>query len=626
MTDFLLLAAILLGVGVIAVPIAARLGLGSVLGYLIAGMAISPALALLGVDVESLQQFAEFGVVMMLFLIGLELEPRKLWDMRNRLIGLGGGQVLVTTLVFAGVSLLTGNHWQTALAVGMILALSSTAIILQTLDEKGLMKTEGGKSGFSVLLFQDIAVIPMLAIIPLLAIPELATIIAGDHAEASGHGPSASILDGLPAWLSGLATLAAIAFVALAGNFLTRPIFRYIAMAGLRELFTATALLFVVGIALLMTTVGLSPALGTFLAGVVLANSEYRHELESDIEPFKGLLLGLFFITVGAGINFALLAEDWHSVLFWTAVVVATKMLVLFVLGGLFGIKGADRWLFALALAQAGEFGFVLLAFAVGNSVIPGPLAEELLLVVALSMLVTPLLFIAYDKLVLPRFRRENERAFDTIEDAGEIIVAGRGRVGGIVDRMLETAGHRATVIDYSSRQIDILAKFGIRAYFGDATRPDLLHSAGIDRAKLLIVAIDDKAATNKLVSYVLQNYPKVHVIARAYDRTHVFELWALGCRDIIRETYDGALRIGRSAFEALGVSSAQARKMAEAFEEMDRKSMRELADVYEVDVPPWENKAMIKRVRELRDELDPLLQQQLAEILGRESLDEEDD
>ncbi|MEO1221768.1 MAG: cation:proton antiporter, partial [Pseudomonadota bacterium] len=379
MTDFLLLATILLAVGVIAVPIASRLGLGSVLGYLIAGMAISPTLEWLGVDVVSLQHFAEFGVVMMLFLIGLELEPKKLWELRVRLLGLGGGQVLITILIMAGYSLLVGNAWQTSLAIGMILALSSTAIILQTLDEKGLMKTEGGQSSFSVLLFQDIAVIPMLAIIPLLAIPELAAETASAASEHGGddHEGGFNILEGLPAWAAGLATMAAIAFVAFAGNYLTRPIFRYIAMAGLRELFTATALLFVVGIALLMTVVGLSPALGTFLAGVVLANSEYRHELESDIEPFKGLLLGLFFITVGAGINFPLLAESWSGVLGWTAVLVVTKIAVLYALGSAFKIKGQDRWLFALGLAQAGEFGFVLLSFASGASVLPQALADQ---------------------------------------------------------------------------------------------------------------------------------------------------------------------------------------------------------------------------------------------------------
>ncbi|AWW75768.1 potassium transporter [Erythrobacter sp. KY5] len=625
MTEFLVLATILLGVGVIAVPIATRLGLGSVLGYLIAGMAISPVLGALGVDVIQLQHFAEFGVVMMLFLIGLELEPRKLWEMRSRLIGLGGGQVLVTTLVIAATAIfIVGDPWQTGLAIGMILALSSTAIILQTLDEKGLMKSEGGQSAFSVLLFQDIAVIPMLAILPLLALPELAGEVAQHAGEAGDHGSGvASFMDGMPAWQSGLITLAAIAFVALAGNYLTRPVFRFIASAGLRELFTATALLFVTGIALLMTVVGLSPALGIFLAGVVLANSEYRHELESDIDPFKGLLLGLFFITVGAGINFSLLATQWGEVLMWTAVLVVTKLAVLWVLGGIFKISGTARWLFALSLAQAGEFGFVLLSFAVGNSVIPQDTADLLLLVVAMSMLITPLLFILYDKAILPRFDREREREFDAIDENRDIIVAGRGRVGGIVDRMLETAGYRTTVIDYSSSQIERLGRFGMRVYYGDATRPDMLASAGIESAKLLVVAIDDKEATNRLVSYVHKAYPHVHIIARAYDRNHVFELWSLGCRDIIRETYDSSLRMGRSAYEALGLTREQAEKLTEAFEDMDREMMVPMANVWDAEVPPWENDEMIALVKKLRSEWDPLLRDQMDAIIGRDDLDE---
>ena len=624
MTEFLLLATILLAVGVFAVPIATRLGLGSVLGYLLAGMAGSPVLGWLGVDVVQMQHFAEFGVVMMLFLIGLELEPKNLWEMRGRLLGLGGGQVAATILIFAAVSyFVMGDAWQTAVTIGMILALSSTAIILQTLDEKGLMKTEGGQSSFSVLLFQDIAVIPMLAIIPLLALPEIAgeaAAHAGEHGEAAGHG-GINLLDGLPAWASALATLAAIAFVVFAGNYLTRPMFRFIAMAGLRELFTATALLFVTGIALLMSAVGLSPALGTFIAGVVLANSEYRHELESDIEPFKGLLLGLFFITVGAGINFALLMESWQSVLFWTAFLIVTKIAVLWVLGGVFAIRGQDRWLFALGLAQAGEFGFVLLTYATGNSVIPQAQADQLLLIVAMSMLVTPLLFILYDRAILPHYQKGRQRAFDNIDEPTDIVLAGRGRVGGIVDRMLEMAGYRATVIDYSSAQIERLSKFGIRTYYGDATRPDLLKSAGIEKAKLLIIAIDEKEATNRLVTHVRKHYPQVHIIARAYDRTHVFELWSLGCRDIIRETYDSSLRSGRSAFEALGVSSDQAEELTQVFEDMDRRSMVEMADAFKFGVPPHENEEMIALVRKLREDWDPLLRDQIDEIMGRDDL-----
>lgn len=623
MTDFLLLATLLLAVGVIAVPIATRLGLGSVLGYLIAGMAISPALATLGVDVISLQHFAEFGVVMMLFLIGLELEPKKLWALRVRLLGLGGGQVLITLIIIAGLALLVGEAWQTSLAMGMILALSSTAIILQTLDEKGLMKTEGGQSSFSVLLFQDIAVIPIIAMIPILAVPELVAEAAGHGSDSDDHGGSINVLAGLPAWLSGFLTVAAIAFVAFSGNYLTRPLFRFIAQAGLRELFTATALLVVVGIALLMSVVGLSPALGTFLAGVVLANSEYRHELESDIEPFKGLLLGLFFITVGAGINFALLADSYKSVIGWTAVLVCTKIAVLYGLGTFFGVKGQDRWLFSLGLAQAGEFGFVLLNLAVGVHVIPELLAQQLLLIVAMSMLITPLLFILYDKVILPQYQRGRERAFDEIDERTDIILAGRGRIGGIVDRMLDTAGYRATVIDYSSVQIDRLSKFGTRAYYGDATRPDLLKSAGIDKARLLIIAIDDGEATNRLVTYVTKNFPHIHIIARAIDRTHVFQLWSLGCRDIIRESYDSSLRMGRSAYEALGISADRAAKMSDAFEEMDRSTMLPLAEAFDFDVPPWDNEEMVALVKKLRSEWDPLFREQMAEIMGQDDLDE---
>ncbi|GAA4038306.1 cation:proton antiporter domain-containing protein [Parerythrobacter jejuensis] len=617
MGNFLLLAFILLVAGVVAVPLAIRFGLGTVLGYLLAGMALSPLLGLLGVNVEQLQQFAEFGVVMMLFIIGLELEPKRLWEMRNRLMGLGGGQVILTTLIIAGISLASGSVWQTALATGMILALSSTAIVLQTLEEKNLLKTQGGESAFSVLLVQDVAVIPMLALLPLLALPELAGVSGGEEAGAHGHG-GMSIVDGLPAWLAGLITLGSVGLVVLIGTYLTRPVFRFIAAAKLREMFTATALLFVIGIALLMVLVGLSPALGAFVAGVVLANSEYRHELEADINPFKSLLLGLFFITVGAGINFALAFEQFGSVIFWTAVLLASKMLVLFGIGKAFHLSGQDRWLFTLSLAQAGEFGFVLIAFALGNAVLPQAQADLLLLVVAFSMLVTPLLFILYDKLIAPMFTKTEEREADAIEESNDIIIAGRGRVGGIVDRMLNGAGYSATVIDYDSRHIANMEKFGTKAYFGDATRADLLMSAGIANAKLLVVALDEKDQIDKLVAYVIQNYPHVHVTARAIDRDHVFKLWALGCRDIIRETYDGAVRMGRSAFEALGQDRQAAQAMADAFEEMDRSSMIQVADVYKIDVPAWENEELVAKVREMRTEWDPKLRDMMDAIIKR--------
>ena len=604
MTDFLLLAFVFLIAGVVAVPIASRLGLGSVLGYLIAGIVISPVLAWLHVDVIQIQHFAEFGVVMMLFLVGLELEPRRLWEMRARLLGLGGGQVGLTALLVMGVAMVLGQPWSVSLAVGLVLALSSTAIVLQTLGEKGLMRSDGGQSSFSVLLFQDIAVIPMLALIPLLAMPELVEGLS--HAAEDGdHGGGMSLVDGLPGWGVALVTVGAIAVVVGAGIYLVGPIFRFIAGANLRELFVATALMFVIGIALLMSLVGLSPALGTFLAGVVLANSEYRHELESDIDPFRGLLLGLFFMTVGAGINFALLFDDFALILALTLGLIAAKMAVLYVLSFVFRVGGADRWLFSLGLAQAGEFGFVLLSFTVANAVIPGDLADRLLLVVALSMLLTPALFILYDRVVAPRFSEAEEREMDAIDEASDIIIAGHGRVGGIVARMLRGAGLTPTVIDFSARQLEMLKKFDVQAYYGDATRPDLLHAAGIEHAKLLVIAIDDKHQITELVTYVKKHYPDVHVIARAVDRPHVYDLWWAGCRDIIRETYDSSLRMSRSAVEALGYSRDQADRVTEMFAEMDRSAMLIAAEHYDPAISILDNEAYIEGLRAARGDIE---------------------
>jgi len=615
--DFLSLAFVFLIAGVIAVPLATKFGLGSVLGYLIAGIVISPLLAAFGVDVISLQHFAEFGVVMMLFLVGLELQPKMLWDMRMKLLGLGGLQVGGTTLAVMGIALLFGLEWSISLAIGLVFALSSTAIVLQTLNEKGLMKADGGQSSFSVLLFQDIAVIPMLALIPLLAMPELmdsygSGTTGDDHGSSTGHAgaPEGAWIETLPSGLRALVTLAAIAVVIIGGSFLTRPIFRFIALARLRELFTATALMMVIGIALLMTFVGLSPALGTFLAGVVLANSEYRHELESDIDPFKGLLLGLFFMTVGAGINFDLLFDNIAMILALTIGLIALKVGVLLVLAIIFKIKGADRWLFALGLAQAGEFGFVLLSFTTANQVIPTVIADQLLLIVALSMLLTPGLFIAYDRLIAPLFSGAQTREADEIDMEANIIIAGHGRWGGIVNRMLLGAGYKTIVLDHSAEQLEMLRAFDLHVFYGDASRPDLLHAAGIDEAKILVVAIDDKEQATQIVHHVHEHHPHVHIIARARDRNHVYDLYAAGCRDIIRETFDSGVRAGRSAFEKLGVHPFQAQRMSKAFEDQDRFFLAELASLYRNDIPLAENEPYLTKLKELRADMD-------AELLG---------
>lgn len=582
---------------------------------------------------------------MMLFLVGLELEPKLLWEMRAKLFGLGGGQVGITTVLITGIAMAFGQPWAIALAIGLVLALSSTAIVLQTLNEKGLMKSDGGQSGFSVLLFQDIAVIPMLALIPLLAMPDLMDVAAaadahggaelhasdtsyGDDSHAGddhddGHGSGMSLVDGLNGWQTALVTIGAVAAVVLGGSYLTRPVFRFISAANLRELFTATALMMVVGIALLMSLVGLSAALGTFLAGVVLANSEYRHELESDIDPFKGLLLGLFFMTVGAGINFALLSENLMLILGLTIGLMVVKGAVLYVLGTIFGLRGTDRWLLTLGLAQAGEFGFVLLSFTVANSVIPSATADLLLLVVALSMLLTPALFILYDRVIAPRYTEESNRDPDEIDVKNHIIIAGSGRIGGLVNRMLKAAGFEATVIDYSAKHLANLRTFGVHNYFGDAVRPDLLHAAGIKDAKLFIIAIDNKDQITELTRYIHQNYPHVHILVRAIDRDHVYDLWAAGSRDIVRETFDSSIRMGRSAFEAMGIHKDHAQEMADEFAKMDRKAMLAVADVHDPNIPPAENEAYVARVLEMLGPWQAEVNQKMNEIRAKDIPDD---
>ncbi|WP_411132515.1 monovalent cation:proton antiporter-2 (CPA2) family protein [Vibrio vulnificus] len=555
MTQIFLQAFIYLIAAVIAVPLAKRFGLGSVLGYLIAGVVIGPIVGLVGEETTTIQHFAEFGVVMMLFLVGLELEPKMLWAMRNRLLGLGGLQVAGTAGIIVVIAVYFGQVWTTALAIGLIFALSSTAIVLQTFNEKRLSKTEGGKNAFSVLLFQDIAVIPMLAFIPLLALPELVEQAQQSIQSASEHHEQLSLVAGLPGWAYGIVITLSIGVVIVGGHYLSRPIFRYVADSGLREIFTAAALMLVIGIAALMSLVGLSPALGTFLAGVMLANSEFRHELESNIEPFKGLLLGLFFITVGAGIDFTILFNKFGTIIGLTLAVMLLKALVLLALSFIFRIKGSDRWLFALSLAQAGEFGFVLLSFSVQNHVISTSLSQQLSLVVAISMFLTPGLFILFDRVILPKFATKfNERADDDIDEKGTVIIAGIGRFGQIVNRLLLSNGIKTVALDYQANQVDVMRQIGTQAYFGDVTRPDILHTAGIEEAAAIVVAIDNRDASVELVKQVKHAYPSVKVIARAFDRGHGYRLRQAGADVIESETYHSALEVGGQTMKLLGV------------------------------------------------------------------------
>ncbi|MBK5934391.1 Kef-type potassium/proton antiporter (CPA2 family) [Rhodovulum imhoffii] len=604
MESFLLQATIYLGAAVIAVPLAARLGLGSVLGYLVAGIVIGPMLGLVGNEMADLQHFAEFGVVMMLFLIGLELEPRALWDMRHRLLGLGGLQIVLTTGAVMGGGVLLDLPPLTALAVGMTLALSSTAIVLQTLSEKGLMHTGGGRATFSVLLTQDIAVIPMLAILPLLAVSGGAF-----HTGDTHESGLTSLVDGLPAVGVTLVTLTAVASVVAAGHYLTRPLFRFIHATRLREMYTAVALLIVVGIAIVMIMVGLSPALGTFLAGVVLANSEFRHELESDIQPFKGMLLGLFFITVGAGINFGVFLSDPVRLMGLTLALIVIKGILLFVLGTVFRLRGRDRWLFTLGLAQAGEFGFVLVSFGSQQGVMDSTLSQQLLLVIALSMLITPLLFILYEVLSKRIVSGSGEtREPDMIDEQNAIIIAGIGRFGQVVNRMLQVAGFRATVLDHDLATIELMRKFGFKAFFGDPTRPELLHAAGLGSAKVLVAALGSKEATTHLVTYARRERPDLHIVARAHDRVHVYELYRAGANDIVREMFDSSLRAARYVLENMGLSEFEANETETAYYHHDRKTLRELADLWNPDLPLEKNDAYVRRAQELNTELETAL------------------
>jgi CPA2 family monovalent cation:H+ antiporter-2/glutathione-regulated potassium-efflux system protein KefB len=594
---FFFQAFIYLASAVIMVPLAKKLGLGSVLGYLLAGVVIGPfGLGLVGDEGEDVMHFAEFGVVMMLFVIGLELEPAVLWRRRASVLGLGGLQVLLTTLLLAALGLWGGIDWRAALAVGMSLALSSTAIVLQTLQEKGLMRTDGGQNAFSVLLFQDVAVIPMLALMPLLVVA------ASDSHVAAGHGES--LLAAQPGWVKTAAVLGAVALVVLAGRYLLRPLFRIIARTRLRELFTAGGLLLIIGIALLMSHVGLSPALGTFLAGVLLASSEYRHELESTIDPFKGLLLGLFFISVGASLDFWLVIGDPLRVLGLVAALFVAKLAVLLVLGRLFRMSLDQNLLFSLALAQGGEFAFVLLSFATQSGVVEDARTSLIYAVVVLSMALAPLALLLNEKLIQPRFgtRERDEREPDAIDETNPVIIAGFGRFGNVTGRLLLANGVGATVLDVDSDHVDMLRQLGLKVFYGDASRLDLLHSAGADKAKLFIVAVDRPEKSLEIVRTVREHFPHLTILARAYGRPHAYDLLDAGVTQIFRETLESSLRMGVEALHLLGFRTYQAHRAAQCFRERDVASVQELAALRA------DRGAYLSRAREMIRDLEQVI------------------
>lgn len=577
---FFFQAFVYLSAAVVAVPLAKKAGLGSVLGYLLAGVVIGPfVLGFVGAEGEDVMHFAEFGVVMMLFVIGLELEPSLLWRLRKPILGLGGLQVALTTSIVTVIALLLGLEWRVALAIGMVIALSSTAIVLQTLAEKGLMKSTGGQSAFSVLLFQDMAVIPMLALMPLLS---------SGHADvtADGHGPAEAWISTLPAWAHGIAVLGAVAAIIVGGRYLLRPFFHILGRVRLREVFTAATLLLVIGIALLMTQVGLSPALGTFLAGVVLANSEYRHELEADIEPFKGLLLGLFFISVGASIDFGLITSEPGLIGGITAGMILLKFSVLIALGRIFKLGTDQAFLFAFALPQVGEFAFVLLSFAGQEGVLTEAITDPLVASVALSMAVTPLLLVFNERVLQPRFgtREAAERDPDEIDEHNPVIVAGFGGFGGTIGRLLRAQGVGMTVLDSDPDQIEFLRRVGLKVYYGDATRHDLLETAGASEAKILVIALGDGDSTLRLVRTAKKHFPHLTIFARGFEWKDSFALHAEGVEYIYRQALDSSLRMGADAMRHLGFRAYHAERASQKFLRHDHATVAELSGMIQGD------------------------------------------
>lgn len=563
---------------VISVPIAKKIGLGSVLGYLIAGIIIGPfVLELVGSEGKGVMHIAEFGVVIMLFIVGLELHPSMLWRMKRLIFGLGGMQIGFTTLIFALITALFWLNTAQAITTGLILSLSSTAIVLQTLSEKDMLQTRGGRHSFSVLLMQDISVVPIFAIIALFANQVVTdTVSTNDVNEVSDSG-----------WYQLLLIIGAVGIIIIGGRYLAHYVFKFIAETGLRELFTATALLLVIGIAGFMDVVGLSPALGTFLAGVVLANSEYRYELEDNLEPFKGLLLGVFFISVGASINFTLLFNHWRLILIILSIVVLVKLFVLFILGKLFNLGKSHNMLFTFSLAQAGEFGFVLISFASQNAIYDGFTSDILLIIVALSMLITPLLFIVNEHIIQPRLLKTEIQENDVVEENGQpVIIAGFGRLGQVLGRFLNANGINSTIIDNNPHNIQYLKKFGYKVYYGDITKKDMLEAAGAAKAKVLVVAMSERHQIDKLVELTQKHYPKLKLVVRAVDVAHDLSLQNIGVEAHRQDTFDSAIQLGTDALTALGINPHRSYRSALTFKHLDKRFMKNLQQRYSKDDP----------------------------------------
>ena len=592
-------AFIYLASAVVAVLLGKRLGLGAVLGYLIVGAAIGPwGFHLIGNEGEQITHFAEFGVVVMLFLIGLELQPAKLWTMRHQLLGLGSLQVILCTLALSGIAMACGLTWKPALAVGLILAMSSTAIVLQTLAEKGLLRTEAGQNSFAVLLFQDIAVIPIIALLPLL----------GNGAATDAHGGSNAWMAHWPGWAQALATLGAVALIIGVGRIGMRYIFQAISRTRQREAFTGAALLLVIGVALLMTKVGMSPALGAFVAGVVLANSEYRHELESDLEPFKGLLLGLFFLGVGAGIDFGYIGDHLLLVIGGAAGLIAVKGGLLYGLSWLKGSRCRSALLFSASLAAGGEFAFVLITLSLSSGVFSLEIGRAAVAIVALSMATTPLLILAAQRSVTCKpDSNKPERETDAADEGNPVIICGFGRFGHAVGRLLRSRGFGCTVLDHDTDQVELLRTIGVPIFYGDASRPELLTIAGAARAKLLVIALKDPATTLKIVENARRHHPHLEIFIRAHSRVEAYEYLDAGEDRIYRDTLDSSLRLGGDVLRQLGESAAAAERATSLYRERDEIMVRDMAR------HRHDSKEFFSAAQEAHRSLDELMRSDIA-------------
>lgn len=575
-SNILLEAIVFLAGGVICVAIAKKLRLSSVIGYLLAGMIIGPfILGFMKHDGEDILSFAEFGVVMMLFLIGLEIEPRRFWNMRKSILGLGAAQVFGTTILTFLIFWFLGLDWKVALTIGMAISLSSTAITLQTNKEKGLMKTTYGAASFSILLFQDIIVIFMLGALPLLT----TTSNEGIKKEVIASS-STNLLADLPVVLHALAIIIPIVLIILAGRYLIVPMLRLVAQTGVRELLVASALLIVFAISFLMELVGLSPALGAFLGGVVLATSEFKHELESSLDPFKGLLLGLFFMAVGASINFLIIIEQPFLVLSIVFGVIIVKGLILYAVGAIYKIKIDQRLMLVVGLSQIGEFAFVLLSFALQLNIFTAEQQDILLVVTALTMTLTPILWIINERLILPKVGtpESEQRSMDDIDKHHKILLLGFGHFGSTIGRFLRANGVQTTVIDYNSNRVDNLREMGFDVFYGDVSRMDLLESAGIADADILISAIDDTDVNLSLMKKLKSKYPKLKLLVRAKNRFDAYEFYNMGIEYIYRESFETSVKLASDALHLMGFEKEVTNEKAKKFISLDADSFKRLA------------------------------------------------